>query len=86
VVGVTRGTVAVEIGIDLDPLEEAIRQASLTGGLRPFPVRLPRAERWAGEDAKHGAEEQSDQEVAAAAAARRHDGTDIHAPRVRSGA
>jgi len=72
--------VSVEVGVDLHPLEEPVRESNLAGGLHPFAVDLPRTERGTDEDADAATHEQPDNEVAAAVPARRDDEEEVHDP------
>jgi hypothetical protein len=70
--------VPVEIRIDLHLLEEPIRQSDLAGGVGPFPIRLPRTERRTDQDTEDTPDQETDDEVAAAAAGGGHDRKECH--------
>lgn len=70
---------SVEIGVDLHPLEQLIRETDLSRSLRPFPVGLPRQERGTHQETDTAAHEEPDDEIAAAVPACRDDGYKVHA-------
>jgi hypothetical protein len=57
--------------------EEAVREPSLSGGVRPLPVGLPGTERRADQDTDAAAQEETHDEIAAVPA-RRDDGERFH--------
>jgi hypothetical protein len=78
-VAVRASGLLVEIGVDLHPLEETIRETNLTRSIRPFPVGLPRPERGTHQETDTAAHEEPDDEIAAAVPACRDDGYEVHA-------
>lgn len=72
-------SLSVEIGVDLHPVQQLIRETNLSRGLRPFPIGLPRPERGTHQEADAAAHEEPDDEVPGAVPACRDDGYEVHA-------